>query len=219
MAVDRDHEAGVPTVTVIGEAVLRAEPDEATVVVTMSALADTPGPALAEVAGRSEALGAVLDELGVGAPDRATTGVTVYEEFDHTKAGRRSLGHRAAATVTVRLDDLEVISRLVMRATTELAAHVEGPRWRVAAENPVRLEAARQAAAAGRRKAEAYAEGLGARVGRLVKLKEPEDPRFHRASTMAFAASGGSEMPIDPGEQEIAATIELTFTLELSATA
>jgi uncharacterized protein YggE len=205
------------TVTVVGEAVLRAEPDEATVIVTLSALADTPGPALAEVADRSDALAALLDDLGVGAPDRSTTGVTVYEEFDHTNAGRRSLGHRAAATVTVRLDDLEVIGRLVMRATTELAAQVDGPRWRVAAENPVRLEAARQAAAAGRRKAQAYAEGLGARLGRLVKLTEPEEVRFgRRASRAAFAAAGGPDMPIELGEQEIAATIELTFTLEVS---
>src|SRR5690349_24312159 len=108
MAVDRE----LPTVTVIGDAVLRAEPDEAMVIVTLSALAETPGQALAEVAGRSDALATVLDELGVDAADRSTTGVTVYEEFEHTKTGRRSLGHRAAATVMVRLDDLEVIGRL-----------------------------------------------------------------------------------------------------------
>jgi hypothetical protein len=34
---------GTPVVSVIGEAVLRAEPDEAMVLVTLSALEDTPG--------------------------------------------------------------------------------------------------------------------------------------------------------------------------------
>ncbi len=40
-----------PMVSVVGEAVLRAEPDEAMVVVTLSALEDSPGPALEDVAG------------------------------------------------------------------------------------------------------------------------------------------------------------------------
>ena len=35
-----------PMVSVVGTAVLRAEPDEAMVIITLSALEDAPGPAL-----------------------------------------------------------------------------------------------------------------------------------------------------------------------------
>ena len=62
-----------PMVSVVGTAVLRAEPDEAMVVVTLSALEDGPGPALEDVARRSEALVALLDELGIASSDRSTT--------------------------------------------------------------------------------------------------------------------------------------------------
>ena len=86
-----------PMVSVLGTAVVRAEPDEAMVVVTLSALEDGPGPALEDVARRSEGLVGLLDEFGIASSDRSTTGVSVYEDFDHTPEGRRSLGHRAAS--------------------------------------------------------------------------------------------------------------------------
>lgn len=52
--------AATPLVSVVGQAVLRAEPDEAMVVVTLSALDDAPGPALDDVARRSDALGRLV---------------------------------------------------------------------------------------------------------------------------------------------------------------
>lgn len=210
-----------PTVTVRGDAVLRAEPDEAILWITLSALDDDPGQALSDVSRRSEALVAMLDELGVAKPDRSTTGVTVREEFDHTRSGRRSLGHRAAASLSARLTDPEPIGRLIAKATTELQARIDGPRWQIAADNPIRLEAARRAAADGQRKAEAFAEGVGAKLGRLIKLIEP-GPEFAGRMTrrsglqpMAVVAAG-EPMPIEPGEHEISATVEVSFSLELA---
>jgi uncharacterized protein YggE len=206
------------TVTVRGEAVLRAEPDEAMLWVTLTALDDDPGQALADVSRRSGALGAMLDELGVERKDRSTTGVTVYEEFDHTPGGRRSLGHRAAATVSARFTDPEPIGRLMTRATAELQARVDGPRWQIAVRNPIRLEAAREAAADGQRKAQAFAEGVGAKLGHLIKLTEPgtesAGPMMRRAGFHAVtAAAGGEPMPIEAGEHEVSAAVDVTFTL------
>jgi uncharacterized protein YggE len=156
----------------------------------------------------------LLDELEIAPSDRSTTGVSVHEDFDHTSEGRRSLGHRAVCAVAVRLTELELIGRLITRATTELDARVDGPRWQIAPQNPVRLEAARQAAADGQRKAQAYAEGVGAHLGALVRLVEPESETFSRRSgrIQALSASAGG-MPIEPGEQEITAAITITFVL------
>jgi uncharacterized protein len=182
--------------------------------VSLTALKDSPGLALDDVASRSLGLVALLDELAIPASDRSTAGVSVREDFDHTSDGRRSLGHRAVSAVSVRLTELDSIGRLVTRVTTELAARVDGPRWQIAATNPLRLEAARQAAADGRRKAQAYAEGVGAQLGALVRLAEPGiDAVGGRGIYRAMAASGGGDMPIESGEQEIAATIEVTYTL------
>ncbi len=67
----------IPTVTVRGDAIIRAEPDEALLWVTLSALEDPPGPALSDVSARSNALVSMLDALGMARADRSTTAITV----------------------------------------------------------------------------------------------------------------------------------------------
>jgi uncharacterized protein YggE len=205
------------TIQVRGDAVVRAGPDEAIVWITLTELANSPGAALSDVAARAGSLSAVLDELQIAQAERTTTGVTVYEEFDHARTVRRSLGHRATAQVSVRFTDPELIGRLISRAGEELGAQIRGPQWQIARDNPARLEAARDAARDAERKARAYAEGIGARLGRPVRLAEPEGrfAPFRGGGAVAVAAAGGLEpMPIEPGEHEVIASIQVTFALE-----
>ena len=216
-----DPSAGAPTITVRGEATLRANPDEAIVFVTLTALERDPGQAVADVSQRSEGLVALLNELGVAKQDRSTTGIRIAEQFEHTNTGRRPLGHQASVSTSVRLADRIAIGRLVTSATTDLRAEVSGPHWQIADGNPVRLEAARAAAANGRRKAEAYADGIGAELGAVLKLVEAitqlVDPSMRsRGITLASAAASGGPLPIDPGAHEVSAEIDVTFALEPS---
>jgi uncharacterized protein YggE len=203
-------------VTVRGEAAIRVEPDEAVLAIALSALEEDPGSALADVSARTERLATILDDLGIPRGDRSTSGVSLREEFDHTSEGRRSLGHRAVANTVVRTADPATIGRLVTAAATELRAQLAGPHWQIASSNPARLDVAREASAEATRKARAYAEGVGAKLGRLVHLAEPNDlgrPMARRASLTPMTAGG--DMPIDPGELEVTALIEATFVLEL----
>jgi uncharacterized protein YggE len=199
-----------PTVTVRGEAVLRTAPDEALLSITINAVDATPGAALADVAARDEKLLSILDELGIQAADRATAGVSVGEDVEHTQEGRRSLGHRASARTVIRTVDPQVIGILIERATGDLAAQVDGPRWRIAQANPIRLQAAREAAADGYRKAQAYAEGVDATIGPLLALVEAD---AHTAPPIRAASSTVKRMPIETGEQEVAAAVYVTFAL------
>jgi uncharacterized protein len=204
----------VARVRVIGTGSLRTEPDEALVWITLTALERSPGDALQDVAQRGEALAAVLDELGVERADRSTSGITVQEEFDHTAERRSSLGHRALATMVVRLDNGEPIGQMMMRATRELDAHVRGPSWRVSAHNPVWLEVARLASKNAQQKAAAFAEGVDAHVGRLLTLVEEGDGRpggiARAAARMSIA---GPEPPVEAGEHEVTTTAQAEFEL------
>jgi uncharacterized protein len=208
-----------PSVTVWGQALLRSEPDEAVLWLTVSALKDTPAAAVADVTARSAALVALLDSSGIAKPDRSTTGIRVEEEYDHTESGRRLLGHRASWQTSVRMTDAEQIGRVVTAATDELAARTHGLRWLISLENPVRLEAARQAAADAERKARAYAEGIGAELGPLIRLSESGDPSEGRPvvrMARALSAGGGANpMPVETGEHAVTASIEATFALVL----
>jgi uncharacterized protein len=205
--------AGDATVRVLGEARIRTEPDEALIWITLTALHESPGSALTDVASRNSALVALLDDLTIPSEDRSTTGVTVAEEFDYSGDGRRSLGHRAVATMSVRVADMELIGRVLMRASTELDARIAGPSWRVSPDNPAWLEAASQAAANAKARAEAYAAGVDARLGALLSLSEPEDRYVYATPQSARAAAAGPDMHIEAAEQEVVAAVRATFAL------
>jgi uncharacterized protein YggE len=213
LGVEPERVGGEATVTVRGDAVVRAEPDEALLWVTLSTLEQAPGPALADVSARSTTLVAMLEELGIPGADRSTTGVSVHEEFDHTAEGRVSLGHRASTRVVVRVLDHKLIGRLIAEATETLEARIDGPRWQIALDNPVRLVAARRAAANAEHKARAYAEGIGATLGSPLALSEPDEP--HMNQELAWrAASHTDAVEIEPGEHEVSASIQVTFALQ-----
>jgi uncharacterized protein len=201
-----------PTVTVTGRAVVRAEPDEAVLWISLSTVRDAPGPALSDVSARGNELVALLDRLGVERADRSTTGIAVNEEFDHTSDGRRSLGYRAVSRVSIHSADPNLIGRLIAQATESLAARIDGPRWLISASNPARLEASRQAAADSRRRAQAYAEGVGAMLGPLIRLIEA-DERFSIRAAGGLTPLAADPVPIEPGQQEVTAAVRATFAL------
>jgi uncharacterized protein YggE len=109
--------------------------------------------------------------------------------------------------------DPELIGRVMMRSSGELDARIAGPSWRVSQKHPAWLEAASQAAANARTKAAAYAAGVDARLGPLLKLSEPDDG--YGVPQSARAAFGGADMPIDAGQQEVTASIHARFELDL----
>lgn len=111
------------------------------------------------------------------------------------------------------MTDPDLIGWLIARATEGLAARIDGPRWLISPTNPVRLEAARQAAQESRRKAQAYAEGVGARLGRLIGMAEP-DQHFAVGAAGGLTPMAAGPMPIEPGEHEVTAAVQTTFALE-----
>jgi uncharacterized protein len=209
---------GTATVCAVGAAVVRVAPDQADLSIVLSALAPVSGEALADVTRRSEELGVILDELSVTRSDRSIGVVSVAEEFEHSQAGRRSVGYRASGRALVRSGDAELIGRLITGATERIQAQIDGPRWQVSASNPARLQAAREASGDARRKAEAFAEGLGARLGRVLRVLESADApqAIRRLATRSSRAPAGREpgVPIEAGEHDVVSTVEVTFALE-----
>jgi len=207
------------TVSVRGEAVVRGKPDRVELSLEVSALEQSVDAALAETAKRSEALEEVLREVGVGPDDYTTTGVSVQEEREYERERTVHRGYRARDHVVVRLADPSAAGSLMRLAAERAAARIAGPWWRIDSDNPARAEACRRAAADARRRAEAYAQTLGARLGAIVEINETQGRlrgRYGRLpSGFALAASGEEpEVGLHPGNFDVAAEVDVTFALE-----
>lgn len=179
-----------------------------------------PQDALGEVAKQSEALSDILDGLGIPSTRRTTSGASVSDVWEYDKQGNRShAGYRATNSVVIRLDDASLLGKLMNQATEKASARIMGPWWHIAPDNPSRALACEQAAAVAKLKAEAYAASLGVRLGGVLRVSEPIEnvPFYGRtaAKTFALAAeSAEAEVPVDAGELEVTATVEVKFRLE-----
>lgn len=204
-----------PTVTSRGTAAVGATPDHAVWTLVVSCLAASMGEALADVATRGQQLTALLDDLDIPREARATSGVDVVEEFDYVEGKQQRRGFRATVETAVRLDEASTASTLVGEAVDRCDAGVRGPEWTVAPENPARGVACRLAAGEAQRKALAYAEALGLRLGSVVEVRDAESvPPAPRPTGMVKAVAYESTLDITPGQQQVVASVDVTFRLE-----
>jgi uncharacterized protein len=208
------------TLNVRGESVVSVQPDELRLQLTLTEVRQAPAEAYEEVAKQAAELAGLLSDLGIDESARSTSAVLVHEEREYDERGRPvHRGYSATSSTHVRLEDPASAGKLIQQAVTRTGARVSGPWWHVAAENPARLEACRQAAANARAKAEAYAEALGSRLGALTEVSEPAAlavPVGYRAQPAAFAPvmPDGPEIPVERGELEVQATVEVTYAVE-----
>ncbi len=204
------------TVTARGEAVVPGRPDEGIWSIDLSALDASPDAALADVGDRSSTLEALLDELDIPRQMRSTTGMTIREEFDHVEGKQVHRGFRAQTLLTVRLQDPSLAGRLIQGAIERAKATVRGPVWWIAPDNPARLEACRRATLAAKRKAEAYAEALGLRLGAVAEVHEPSTDvhPLPRPAGGVLRAMAEPAVEVDPGELNVEAQVEVSFHLE-----
>jgi uncharacterized protein YggE len=206
------------TVTARGEAVVPARPDEGIWIIELSVLDGAPDAALSEVATRSRSLEALLGDLGIPAEKRSTSGVTVREEYDYVDGKQTRRGFRAENTVTIRVADHTIAGRLIQEATSAAKANVRGPSWWIAPGNPARLDACRRAVESAQRKAEAYADALGRRLGPVLEIREPGAgiqplPKGGGMLAMRTMAAESAPIDVDPGELDVEASVEVTFQL------
>ena len=218
------------TVTVRGEALVPGEPDEAHVFLEIKAVEKSTQKAMTDVSERSDRLQAIFEELDVPSLARATSGISVGDEWEWSSGKRKHLGYHAVNRVSVRLDDAGKVASLIGEATDRCGANVRGPSWEIALANPARAEAFRSAAEDARRKADAYASALGVRLGDVLTVIEPGlAVRTHQGHEMipppqpAMAAPGARqaappspEIQVDAGALDIRAAVEVTFALEQS---
>jgi uncharacterized protein YggE len=213
-------------IIVQGSAEVRVPPDRAVVHVTVDADGGSRDEAYTAAARSAATVDGVLaaHEAEI---DRTVTASLSVQPLTRWKRGESiRTGWRATRRTRIELTAFERLGELL----AELAptAILAGPEWRVDDANPAYADVRREAAADARRRAEAYASGLGVRLGPVAWISEPGlrqsggDAPIGRAAPMAFAAAGGARsvpaedevIDISPEDNIIHARLEVAFGLD-----
>jgi uncharacterized protein YggE len=203
-----DPGALTPFLRFTGTGTVTVKPDTADITASAGASARTSQAALAEASRRLDAVRKRVLALGVAEDDLQTQGSWTYQEWD-TKLWRAEL------SLNIKVRNVSNAGRLLSAANAAGADSVSGPSFAVSDQHAAYAAALRSAIEDARSKAEAAAAQMGVTVSGVVSVDDQAGsgggPVMYGAA-MAAGAADSAPVPIDPGTQDVVATVSVVFS-------
>jgi uncharacterized protein YggE len=155
----------------------------------------------------------------VPAANLRTSGLSVTPEMDYTTGGSRLKGYLARHQVEARVDNLELLSKVMDTAVASGATSITGIRFDVKARAQHERDALRSAVQDGLERATAMASGAGRALGPIVRIQEQRASNAPYRVAIGGGAGGGrggaeTATPINPGDIEIRAVVLVTASIK-----
>ena len=172
-------------------------------------------------AASSKILNGVLARLrAVGIEDRdlQTSVVSVSPQYDYSREGAppRLVGYSFTNLVAAVVRDIGRTGDAIDAALTAGATNIDRIAFRTEDPSAAERQAREAAMADARVKAETYASAAGLTIAGIAAIVESGSPAPYPMASMermAFAAKDAGT-PIEPGENEVSATVSVAFLLE-----
>lgn len=191
-----------PTVTTTAVGTAQVVPDQVRISLAVEAGAGAVGDALRAASEGVDRLIAVLDEAGVPAADRQTSGLGVQPAW----AEGGPSGHTASYGLSVVVRDLAAAGDLVQAAAGAVGdlLRVHGFGLSVRDPEPAQREARRTAVLACRAQAEQVAQAAGGELGDLLRLTEGAGSG---GAPVYQALSARTALAVESGESSVAVLV------------
>lgn len=205
--------ASKPTggITVTGVGTVTTVPNEAEFSLGVQTNGATAREALAANSEQMNRVLAALESAGVDKSDVKTQDVSVSPSY--SDKGQTD-GYTARNTVSVKIHDLAKAGEVLDAASNAGANEVYGPSLTRSDQDAQQAKALGDAVADARKKAEALADAAGVRLGAVTAITEgfsggPEPYYAEGAARL----SADKAAPIEPGTQDVQASVTVTFAI------
>jgi uncharacterized protein YggE len=191
-------------ITVTGTGQVSSVPDEAEFSLGVSTTGTT---ARSTLASNTQQMQRVIDALraaGVARADIKTQDVSVGRDYDDDG------GYTARNSVSVTIHDLDRAGAVLDAASRAGANEVYGPSLTRANRPGLEAKALQVAFADARDRAEALAEAAGVSLGKVAAITEQPQSG---GEYMPMLAKRDAAAPIEPGREQIAASVTVTFAI------
>ncbi len=208
-----------PIISVSGEGVVEAQPDRATISVGVVTREKNPSAVQAANARAASNVINSIVALGVERKNISTGNYSFNPVYRHHDNGKRTLdGYEATNSVTVIVDDLNLVGKIIDAALNHGANRVDSLNFGLRNKAAYQDEALRLAVLDAKRKAQVAAAALGKNIlsVRSVSINSshvsaPRNYKMARASAMEDAAE--FETPIESGTLTCAASVHVEFEI------
>ena len=195
------------SVTVGGTGTATAVPDVADFAFTVQTKGATAAATLGRNSTDTRAVISAVEATGVPAADIQTAQVSVDPVT--SSDGTSITGFTATDTISVTKVAIAKAGTVIDAAVSAGATGVSGPSLTVSSQDDLYAQALKAAVAQAKTKAQALAEAAGRTLGPVTTIVEGGN-----AVPLPFAAGAkANSTPIEPGTQEIQATVTVTYAL------
>lgn len=207
-------EAGtLNTVTASGNGIASATPDQAEMTFGATAQDKDAKAALDAVSATAQKIGAAIKGAGVDEKDIQTQNVSVYPIM--SPDSNQITGYQASLSVSAKVRDLATLSEVIAAASGAGSDSINGPTFGVADDTAYREDAIGKAVDDARVSAQAMAKAAGKSVGEVVQISASDASIGPvRMASEDSAAGVAANVPIEPGQLDVNASVTVVFELK-----
>jgi len=204
---------------IVAEGEVTRVPDLATIGAGVVTQARTAAAAMAANATKMAATVAALRKAGVADRDIQTSAISLSPQYRYANNLPPVItGYQASNQVSIRFRDLKRTGQILDTLVAEGANQINGPGLSIDKPEAALDEARTAAIATARARAELYAKAAGLSVKRILAISEGGDgmppPRPMPMMAMAQMKREAADTAVEPGEQRLAVTVNVTFELQ-----
>ena len=203
-----------PTISVSGEGVVEAKPDRATISIGVVTREKNPADVQAANAKAATSVINSIVALGIERKNISTGNYNFNPTYRHRDNGKSEIdGYEATNTVTVIVDDLNLVGKIIDAALSHGANQVNSLNFGLRDKTAYQDEALRLAVLDAKHKAEVVARTLGKNIVgvRSVSINSShiETPRSYKM----LNSSADAETPIESGSLQCSASVQVEFEI------
>jgi len=208
-----------PIISVSGEGIVEAQPDRATISVGVVTREKDPSAVQSANAKAATSVINSIIALGIERKNISTGNYNFNPVYRHTDNGKRILeGYEATNSVTIIVDDLNLVGKIIDTALSHGANRVDSLNFGLRNKTAYQDEALRLAVLDAKHKAEIAASALGKIILGVrnvsIQRNSIETPRNYKmARSMAMEDAAGAETPIESGTLTCAASVHVEFEI------
>jgi uncharacterized protein len=215
-----------PVISVRGEAHIEAEPEIATLNVTVQARDPDRRTVLDRLTTRNTQVLDLIKGYGEAVEKLESGAASVYPDIKYKERTERVRAYLGTASANVVIRDFTVLGELMARLADGELVTVAGPWWSLRPDSPVYRQARIAAAQDATRRAGEYAQAFGGELGGLIEAADTGLLTGHAEQGVQFrawaaggvaraSAPGPADMEFEPVRQTVTAQVEARFAMLL----
>lgn len=202
-------------ITVFGSSLMRAEPDLASIQLSVTRLEEEPGNAFRATREAVRSVKQALHQLRVPERDIELSRIGMQSAVDHRTD--RLLGYEAETTIRILVRDLNTVEPLLIAVVDAGAHRIETVRFQTSQLKALRKQGRAAAVVSARSKAKVYADAAGVRLGSAIHIEDVNPDSLRRGHSpdidLTSHDEGTEPNELKPGSITLSAAVMVTFAV------